>query len=111
MPDHLSRPHMDRRLTERVERKKAELDRYRPLPQDTVRRLNDDLRIFLTYHSNAIEGNSLTLQETQMVIDYGITIHGHPLREYEEGPLLARSKDTYLPHAIRGHWSPCCQRR
>jgi len=49
-----------------------------------VRRLNDDLRIFLTYHSNAIEGNTLTLHETQMVIDYGITVHGHPLREYLE---------------------------
>ncbi len=84
MSDHLSRPRMDRRLAARVERKKAELDRYRPLPQDTVRRLNDDLRVFLTYHSNAIEGNSLMLQETQMVIDYGITIHGHPLREYLE---------------------------
>src|SRR6266567_7753724 len=84
MSDHLSRPRMDRRLAERVGRKKAELDRHRPLPQDTVRRLNDDLRVFLTYHSNAIEGNSLSLQETQMVIDYGITIHGHPLREYLE---------------------------
>jgi Fic family protein len=78
------RPHMDPRLTERIKRKKAQLDAYRPLPTDTVHRLNEDLRVFLTYHSNAIEGNSLTLQETQMVIDYGITIHGHPLREYLE---------------------------
>lgn len=75
---------MDPRLAERVKHKKAQLDRYRPLPRDTVRRLNEDLRVFLTYHSNAIEGNSLSLQETQMVIDYGITIHGHPLREYLE---------------------------
>ena len=78
------RPHMDPRLAERIKRKKAQLDAYRPLPTDTVHRLNEDLRVFLTYHSNAIEGNSLTLQETQMVIDYGITIHGHPLREYLE---------------------------
>ena len=77
-------PHMDPRLTERIKRKKAQFDTYRPLPTDTVHRLNEDLRVFLTYHSNAIEGNSLTLQETQMVIDYGITIHGHPLREYLE---------------------------
>jgi Fic family protein len=75
---------MDPRLAERISRKKAQLDRYRPLPGDTVRRLNEDLRVFLTYHSNAIEGNSLSLQETQLVIDYGITIHGHPLREYLE---------------------------
>jgi len=84
MPHKQDHPHMNPRLTERLNRKKALLDRYRPLPNDTVRRLNDDLRVFLTYHSNAIEGNTLSLQETQMVIDYGITIHGHPLREYLE---------------------------
>ena len=76
--------HLDPRLAERLVRKKAQLDHYRPLPDDTVRRLNEDLRVFLTYHSNAIEGNSLTLRETQMVIDYGITADGHPLREYLE---------------------------
>jgi Fic family protein len=75
---------MDNRLAARLERKKAQLDSYRPLPKDTVRRLNEDLRVFLTYHSNAIEGNTLTLRETQMVIDYGITVDGHPLREYLE---------------------------
>ena len=84
MPHQSDHPQMDARLTERIKRKKAQLDQFRPLPRDTVRRLNDDLRVFLTYHSNAIEGNSLTLQETQMVIDYGITIHGHPMREYLE---------------------------
>lgn len=84
MPHTSDGPHMDPRLAERVTRKKSQLDRYRPLPSDTVRRLNDDLRVFLTYHSNAIEGNSLSLQETQIVIDYGITMHGHPLREYLE---------------------------
>src|SRR5437764_1108304 len=86
MPDttHYEHIRMDNRLVARLERKKAQLDSYRPLPKDTVRRLNEDLRVFLTYHSNAIEGNSLTLQETQMVIDYGITVHGHPLREYLE---------------------------
>src|SRR5436305_14644103 len=84
MPRQSDHPHIDPLLATRNSRKNAQLDRYRPLPADTVRRLNADLRIFLTYHSNAIEGNSLTLQETQMVIDYGITIHGHPLREYLE---------------------------
>ena len=77
-------PKLDLRLAERLAHKKAQLDRYRPLPPDTVRRLNDDLRVFLTYHSNAIEGNTLTLRETQMVIEYGVTVHGHPLREYLE---------------------------
>src|SRR5256714_10034114 len=86
MPDtsHHEQARMDARLAERLERKKAELDTYRPLPRDTVRRLNEDLRVFLTYHSNAIEGNTLSLQETRLVIDYGITVHSHPLREYLE---------------------------
>src|SRR5438067_11310108 len=78
------KPCLDPRLAERLARKKAQLDRSRPLPPETVRRLNEDLRVFLTYHSNAIEGNTLTLRETQMVIDYGITVDGHPLREYLE---------------------------
>lgn len=84
MPRKSDRPHIDPRLAERIKRKKAQLDRYRPLPPDTVRRLNDDLRVFLTYHSNAIEGNTLSLRETQMVIEYGMTVHGHALREYLE---------------------------
>src|SRR5689334_16580990 len=78
------KPRLDPRLAERLAHKKAQLDRYRPLPPDTVRRLNEDLRVFLTYHSNAIEGNTLSLRETQMVIDYGLTIGGHSLREYLE---------------------------
>ena len=80
----LKKPRLDPRLAGRLARKKTQLDRYRPLPQETVRRLNDDLRVFLTYHSNAIEGNTLSLRETQMVIEYGVTIDGHPLREYLE---------------------------
>src|SRR3989449_11341792 len=78
------KPRLDPRLAGRLARKKTQLDRYRPLPQETVRRLNDDLRVFLTYHSNAIEGNTLSLRETQMVIEYGVTVDGHPLREYLE---------------------------
>ncbi len=53
MAPRSDRPHMDPRLMERIKRKKAQLDSYRPLPPDTVHRLNEDLRVFLTYHSNA----------------------------------------------------------
>ncbi len=83
-PSGSKKPRIDPRLAERLLQKKRVLDSYRPLPQDTVRRLNEDLRVFLTYHSNAIEGNTLTLRETQMVIEYGVTVEGHPLREYLE---------------------------
>ncbi|MBA3944522.1 MAG: Fic family protein [Herpetosiphonaceae bacterium] len=82
MPPSILR--LDPRLERRLTAKKAQLDQYRPLPPDTVARLNADLRVFLTYHSNALEGNTLTLQETQIAIEYGMTTHGHPLREFLE---------------------------
>ena len=86
-------PRLSPRLAERLARKKALLDGYRPLPADVVQRLNADLRVLLTYHSNAIEGNTLSLRETQMVIDYGLTVHGHPLREYLEATNHAAAYD------------------
>ena len=84
MADRQPTVRMDPRLAERLAAKKARLDRYRPLPADVVRQLADDLRLLLTYHSNAIEGNTLTLRETRLVLEAGVTIGGHSLREHLE---------------------------
>jgi cell filamentation protein, protein adenylyltransferase len=78
------KPRMDPRLARRLEEKKAELDGYRPLSAATVRYINEQLRVLLTYHSNAIEGNTLSLRETMLVIEHGITVGGHSLREHLE---------------------------
>lgn len=83
MPDQTI-PSLDARLARRLGEKKAALDRYRPLAPQIVRQLHDDLRVLLTYHSNAIEGNTLSLRETQLVIEHGVTVGGHTLREYLE---------------------------
>ena len=40
--------------------------------------------IYLTYTSNAIEGNTLTLRETAELIEHGITVGGKPLRDHLE---------------------------
>lgn len=72
------------RLLARLKEKKARLDLQRPLAPAIARRLHKDLRIRLTYHSNALEGNTLSLRETQVVIEEGITIGGHTLREHLE---------------------------
>jgi Fic family protein len=92
-------PRLDRHLARRLLEKKQRLDRYRPLPPHLVHRLHDDLRILLTYHSNAIEGNTLTLRETQLVIDHGMTVGGHALREYLEASNHAAALD-YLTTLI-----------
>ena len=62
-------PRLDAHLAKRIAEKKATLDRLRPLPPEVVQRLHADTRVTMTYHSNAIEGNTLSLRETQMVID------------------------------------------
>lgn len=93
---------MDVRLARRLLEKKARLDSYRPLPPDMVRQLGDDLRLQLTYHSNAIEGNTLTLHETRIVLEAGVTIGGHPLREHLEATNHAAAFD-YLMMVAAGH--------
>lgn len=47
-------PRMDTRIARRLMQKKKRLDAYRSLPPFTVERLHEDLRVLLTYHSNAI---------------------------------------------------------
>lgn len=75
---------LDSRLLARLNRKKALLDALRPLPSAAVSRLNEQLTIEWTYHSNAIEGSTLTLRETQLIIETGLTIGGKSLREHFE---------------------------
>ncbi len=75
---------LDSRLLLRLHTKKAELDARRPLPAPAVRRLEEQLAVEWTYNSNAIEGNTLTLRETQLILQQGITIGGKSLREHFE---------------------------
>jgi Fic family protein len=62
---------------------KSQLDSHRPLPAKVVANLREDLILRWTYNSNAIEGNTLTLMETKVVLE-GITIGGKSLREHFE---------------------------
>jgi Fic family protein len=70
-------------LYEEIEIKKAELEKRRPLTAGELSRLNEEFAIEYTYNSNAIEGNTLTLKETALVLQ-GITIDQKPLREHLE---------------------------
>ncbi len=66
-----------------VDEAKAKVDAARPLPPHTVASLRDKLTLEWTYHSNAIEGNTLTLRETKVVLE-GITVGGKSMREHFE---------------------------
>ncbi|MGA3191402.1 MAG: Fic family protein [Candidatus Bathyarchaeia archaeon] len=72
------------KIYSRILSKKRALDRLRPLPSQFVKKLWEQMQIEFAYNSNAIEGNTLSLRETQLVIQEGITIRGKSLREHLE---------------------------
>ncbi|MXN79846.1 Fic family protein [Burkholderia sp. 4701] len=76
-------PNQTAALLNVIDADKATLDAARPLPQHTVASLREKLLLEWTYHSNAIEGNTLTLRETKVVLE-GITVGGKSLREHFE---------------------------
>ena len=70
-------------LLDSIDRKKTELDSKRPLTEGEVERLTEEFVVEYTYNSNAIEGNTLTLRETDMVLR-GLTIAQKPLKDHME---------------------------
>ncbi|MDR2884782.1 MAG: Fic family protein [Deferribacteraceae bacterium] len=71
-------------LFHQIDDKLAELKRCRPLTPAEVNRLQSEFTVDFTYNSNAIEGNTLTLQETAMVLSMGVTIGEKPLKDHLE---------------------------
>lgn len=72
---------------------KAELSTLRPLPSEALKKIEDALDMEYTYESNRIEGNTLTLQETALVVNEGITISGKSMREHLEAINHAQAID------------------
>jgi len=66
-----------------INQKKQLLDSKRPLSPFTLKSLREKLLLEWTYNSNAIEGNTLTLKETKVVLE-GITVGGKTMREHLE---------------------------
>lgn len=66
-----------------VDQIKRELDNKRPIPKETLRSLEESINLEWTYNSNGIEGNTLTLRETQVVLE-GITVGGKSIKEHLE---------------------------
>ena len=66
-----------------VDELKKALDGKRPMPKETLRSLEESINLEWTYNSNGIEGNTLTLRETQVVLE-GITVGGKSIKEHLE---------------------------
>ena len=67
----------------KVDALKAQLTKRRPLTQGELKRLQEEFLVEFTYNSNAIEGNTLTLRETALVLE-GVTIDQKPLKDHLE---------------------------
>lgn len=72
------------KILERLDEKKSKIDALRPLPSVVIKSITESIALEWTHHSTAIEGNSLTLQETKVVLEEGMTIRGKSLREHFE---------------------------
>lgn len=79
-------------LLQSIDEKWQELKSRRPLTEGEIERLHDEFLVENTYHSNAIEGNSLTMQETALVLE-GVTIAQKPLKDHLEA---IGHKDAFL---------------
>ncbi len=82
-------PYLEPFLKTRIDGKLKQLQSLRPLPPSSVLKLREQFGIEMTYNSNAIEGNKLTLKETFLVINEGLTIKGKSFKDHLE------AKDHY----------------
>lgn len=88
IPDNATKP-ADGRIKKtdsylsKIEELKKVLDSKRPLTEGELERINEEFVVEYTYNSNAIEGNTLTLRETELVLR-GLTIDKKPLKDHME---------------------------
>lgn len=67
-----------------IDELKSKIDTFRPLSKDILKQIQEYYKIGLTYSSNALEGNTLDLAETKVVIEDGLTINGKPMKDHLE---------------------------
>ena len=81
------------KMLDKIKQKKKELDSYRPFDSALEKNLADWFRVEVTCTSNAIEGNTLTRQETALVLEKGMTVRGKSLQEHLEATNHAKAWD------------------
>jgi len=101
LPDYMNggKPMESMVLLKKIDEYKAVIDTRRPLAKEEIKQLDDYFRIGLTYTSNALEGNTLTISETKVIIEDGITVGGKPLKDCYEAVGHAKAYDFMLSAA------------
>lgn len=86
-------------LFAKADRYKSAIQSHRPLKPEEIKQLDDYFRIGLTYSSNALEGNTLTISETKVLLEDGLTVGGKPMRDSLEAVGHAKAYDFMLKMA------------
>lgn len=86
-------------LLKKIDEYKTVIDNCRPLTAEEIKELDNYFKIGLTYTSNALEGNALTIRETKVIIEDGITVGGKPLRDCYEATGHAKAYEFMLSAA------------
>lgn len=73
---------IDEILYKRIIEKKKRISSFRPLDKEQLKLIKEQMEIEYVYNSTSIEGNTLSLNETRLILEEGITISGKPLREH-----------------------------
>lgn len=83
-------------LLKKIDSYQDKINAHRPLKAAEVRELDQYYKIGTTYSSNALEGNSLTLTETKVLLEDGITVGGKPIKDFYETTGHAKAYDFML---------------
>lgn len=81
------------KLYKRIQEKKKVLDKLRPLDKFQLGKLKEEFLVEYIYNSTSIEGNTLSLNETKLVLEEGITIGGKSLREHLD---ITNQKEAFM---------------
>lgn len=80
-------------LYDKIDRYKASIDEHRPFEGHLLNEIKGYYRIGLTWSSNALEGNTLTISETKVLLEDGLTVGGKPLKDTFEALGHAQAYD------------------
>lgn len=83
-------------LLERIDANRQRVKERHPLTPAEIKELDQYYKIGITYSSNALEGNALTLAETKVLLEDGITVGGKPIRDCYEATGHAKAYDFML---------------
>ena len=92
-------------LIKKIDAVKAEIESYGVLDPALLKNLDEWYRIELTYTSNALEGNTLTRQETALVVEKDISIEGKQLRELIEAKNHSEAVE-YIKNFLKNNKKP-----